>query len=124
MFENFNPRIECNDGFTISVQARESSYCQRNTEGKPVTVECGFPSTKPKTPEFLLYAEDNSDYTETVYPYIPVEVVEAELAALDQTQSANRDQFGITRPGTDEIDGHERVSFCVPSVVRASRCFA
>ena len=50
--------------------------------------------------------------------------IEAELAALDQTQSANRDQFGITRPGTDEIDGHERVSFCVSSVVRASRCFA
>ena len=78
---NFNPRIECHDGFTISVQAHGGSYCQRNTEGKPVTVECGFPSTKPKTPEFLLYAESNKDYTETVYPYMPVEVVEAELKA-------------------------------------------
>lgn len=76
-----NPRITCEDGFTISVQARESSYCQRNTEGKPVTVECGFPSTKPKTPEFLLYAEDNSDYTGTVYGWVPVEVVQAELDA-------------------------------------------
>ena len=78
---NFNPTIECHDGFTISVQAHGGSYCQRNTEGKPITVECGFPSTKPKTPEFLLYAENNSDYTETVYPYMPVEVVEAELKA-------------------------------------------
>ena len=78
---NFNPQIECHDGFTMSVQAHGGSYCQRNTEGKPVTVECGFPSTKPKTPEFLLYAEDNSDYTETVYGFVPVEVVEAELKA-------------------------------------------
>ena len=78
---NFNPQIECHDGFTISVQAHAGSYCQRNAKGKLVTVECGFPSTKPKTPEFLLYAESNNDYTETVYPYMPVEVVEAELKA-------------------------------------------
>ena len=47
------------------------------------------------------------------------EPAEAELTALDQTQSANRDQFGITRPGTDEIDGHERVSpLCVVCCAR------
>ena len=80
MFDH-NPLIECHDGFTISVQAHPLSYCQRNTEGKLVTVECGLPSTKPKTPEFLLYAEDNSRYTETVYGWVPVEVVEAELKA-------------------------------------------
>ena len=80
-----NPRITCNDGFTISVQAHDGSYCQRNTEGKLITVECGLPTTTPKTAGLRDYAENSydpsPDYTETVYPYTPVEVVEAELAA-------------------------------------------
>ena len=80
---NHNPRITCNDGFTISVQAHAGSYSQRNTDGVPVTVECGFPSTTPKTAELRNYAEryDGTDYTETVYGYVPVEVVQAELDA-------------------------------------------
>ena len=78
-----NPRITCNDGFTISVQAHSGSYCQRNTEGKLITVECGFPTTTPKTGELRNHAElcGTTDYTETVYPYTPIEVVRAELAA-------------------------------------------
>ena len=80
---NHNPRITCNDGFTISVQAHSGSYSQRNTNDVPVTVECGFPSTTPKTAELRQYAEcfDDHDYTETVYGYVPVEVVQAELDA-------------------------------------------
>ena len=67
----------------MSVQAHSGSYCQRNTDGVPVTVECGFPSTTPKTAELRNYAECFGDakYTETVYPYTPVEVVRAELDA-------------------------------------------
>jgi len=80
---NYNPIIRCVDGFEISVQAHSGSYCQRNTEGKLITVECGFPSTTPKTAELRNYAEnfDNVGYTETVYPYTPAEVVQAELDA-------------------------------------------
>ena len=80
---NFNPIIRCVDGFEISVQAHNGSYCQRNTEGKLVTVECGFPTTTPKTGELRNHAElcGTTDYTETVYPYTPVEVVQAELDA-------------------------------------------
>ena len=78
-----NPRITCKDGFTISVQAHDGSYCQRNTEGKLITVECGFPTWTPGTSVFRNYAElcGTDDYTETVYPYTPVEVVQAELDA-------------------------------------------
>ena len=78
-----NPRITCKDGFTISVQAHEGAYCQRNTDGVPVTVECRFPSTAPKTAELRNYAEcfANTGYTETVYGWVPVEVVQAELDA-------------------------------------------
>ena len=78
-----NPRITCTDGFNISVQAHSGSYCQRNTTGDLLTVECGFPTTTPKTAELRSYAElcGTSDYTETVYGFVPVEVVRAELDA-------------------------------------------
>ena len=78
-----NPRITCKDGFTISVQAHDGSYCQRNTEGKLLTVECGFPTWTPGTSQFRNYAElcGTDDYTDTVYGFVPVEVVQAELDA-------------------------------------------
>ena len=80
---NHNPRITCKDGFTMSVQAHSGAYCQRNTEGVPVTLECGFPSTTPKTAEFRGFAElcHPASFTETVYGWVPVEVVQAELDA-------------------------------------------
>ena len=79
----YNPRITCVDGFNISVQAHSGAYSQRNTEGDLLTVECGYPSTTPKTAELRNYAEcfDGTDYTETVYGYVPIEVVQAELDA-------------------------------------------
>mgnify|MGYP003148352157 CR=1 FL=1 len=77
---NHNPTITCKDGFSMSVQAHSGSYCQRNTDGVPVTVECGFPSTTPKTAELRGFAE-HSCFTETVYGWVPVEVVQAELDA-------------------------------------------
>ena len=70
---SFNPIIRCVDGFEMSVQAHDGSYCQRNTDGKLITVECGFPTTTPKTAEtdgdesdsgtdiFLSEKDDNSE---------------------------------------------------------------
>jgi predicted ThiF/HesA family dinucleotide-utilizing enzyme len=80
---NHNPRIVCQNGFSISVQAHAGSYCKHNESGELTHVECGFPSTTPKTKELLEYAEcfGNHGYTETVYGYVPVEVVQAELEA-------------------------------------------
>lgn len=109
-------RIECEDGFTMSVQVGENLYCTpRIDNGFPYSnVEVGFPNKKPKQKEFLKHAEDtddrffyhlwrlikyifsknwyrkrgikrqwniiwNSVYTETVYPYIPVEIVNKEI---------------------------------------------
>lgn len=67
--------IECKDGFKISVQASKNHYCQpRETlrTGYDL-VECGFPNA---TPEFILeYAEDIDNPTDTVYGYVPVELV-------------------------------------------------
>jgi hypothetical protein len=83
--KKLNPTIECKDGFAMSVQAHEGAYCipRQDYPSTPYThVECGFPSSKP----FAIlceYAElcGTDDYTKTVYAYVPVEVVQAELDA-------------------------------------------
>jgi len=69
------PRIVCNDGFTLSVQARAFSYCTPRSDTGPWTeVEVGFPS---EVEDLLLpFAEDSSSPTETVYGWVPVELVE------------------------------------------------
>ncbi len=72
--------IKCVDGFEMSVQASDQHYCERNAEGELIEVECGFPTTTPKTEKLRDHAE-TSEYTETIYPYTPIEVVRAELDA-------------------------------------------
>jgi hypothetical protein len=77
--KELNKRIVCKDGFSISVQANEFSYCNpRGDEGPYTHVECGFPSSEPKG-ELLEFAEDPDKPTQTVYPYVPVSIVMAEL---------------------------------------------
>ena len=83
MSKSHNPRITCKDGFTISVQARDSAYCtpREDYPSTPYThVECGYPSSDPLTKDLREYAE-RANYTDTVYPYTPTEVVQAELDA-------------------------------------------
>ena len=73
-------RIECVDGFSISVQATHGSYCSPRTNLGPWSqVECGFPSDVPT--EIMGYAEEPEDPTGTVYGYVPIELVEELIAA-------------------------------------------
>ena len=86
MMKEHNPRITCADGFTISVQGSSYSYATPREDNPPngyTHVECGFPSTTPKTDGLRAYAElfGTQDYTETVYGYVPIEIVQAELDA-------------------------------------------
>ena len=86
IMKSHNPRITCKDGFTISVQGSEFAYATPREDNPPngyTHVECGMPSTIPKTAEFRSYAElfHPADYTNTVYGYVPIEVVQAELDA-------------------------------------------
>jgi len=77
------PPITCVDGFRMSVQVSAHHYCTpRSDTGPWEEVEVGFPSI----PEPLLfqYVENvvgGSDYTDSVYPYTPVEVVAAVIEA-------------------------------------------
>ena len=70
-----NRKVICADGFGMSVQANENSYCvPRETMAEVYTqVEIGFPSEKEEL--IIDWAEDRDRPTETVYPYVPVSVV-------------------------------------------------
>jgi hypothetical protein len=66
--------IKCIDGFTMSVQASQYMYCEPRVDVGPWrAVEVGFPSMRVE--EFMKYAEDRGDPTQTVYNRVPVAVV-------------------------------------------------
>lgn len=67
-------RIECNDGFSISVQANTFSYCiPRENKAWPYSkVELGFPST---IDDLIEDFSEKPGSTKTVYPYVPIEIV-------------------------------------------------
>ena len=68
------PRVECRDGFNMSVQASTTHYCTpRDSAGPWTEVEVGFPSERAEP--LMPYVEDPNDPTGTVYGYVPIEVV-------------------------------------------------
>ena len=70
-----SPRITCQDGFSLSVQATHGAYCSpRNNTGPWSAVEVGFPSAEPEL--IMSYCGDPKKPTETVYGYVPIELVE------------------------------------------------
>jgi hypothetical protein len=68
-------RIQCVDGFSMSVQASDTHYCTPRTTGLGFynAYEVGFPSEA--EPLLMEYAEDESIPTGTVYGYVPVQVI-------------------------------------------------
>ena len=72
------PRAVMADGFSVSIQATEYTYCTpaMNHARSYTDVELGFPSEEDKLiNEYTEYLEDDT-YTDTVYPYVPVEIVD------------------------------------------------
>ena len=76
------PKIICADGFSMSVQVGSFLYSTPKKAAKRYSaVEIGFPSEH----EILIesYAEGCnhhlSDYTKTIYPYVPVRIVDQVL---------------------------------------------
>jgi hypothetical protein len=82
-FTSYNraQRIICKDGFSMSVQAGEGIYSQPRMDNCfPYNqFEVGFPSAKPYN--FREYAEfcGTEDYTDTVYPYVPADLIGKEI---------------------------------------------
>ena len=75
------PHIVCQDGFTMSVQVGYSLYSEPKKVAKRYSkVEIGYPSER----ESLLeeYVESfyvTPDFTDSIYPYVPVKVVDKVL---------------------------------------------
>lgn len=68
-------RIVCKSGLSLSVQASNRHYCHpRENVGPYKTVEVGFPSKE--IDDLMEYAEDPSRPTDTVYGYVPIQLVE------------------------------------------------
>ena len=92
------PHIVCSDGFEMSVQVGYSLYSEPKKVAKRYSaVEIGFPSED--EPLIEKYAESYYDpdvdfkYTETVYPYVPVRVVDKVLkkhGGIDLTETLRR----------------------------------
>ena len=70
--------LHCNDGFSMSVQAHSGAYCSPRTDPTDTDyyfkVEVGFPSEREEL--LMKYADDYDNPTDTVYGYVPVEVVQ------------------------------------------------
>ena len=94
------PHIVCVDGFEMSVQVGFSLYSTPKKVAKRYSaVEIGFPSEhEPLIEEYAetFYKEDGediTDYTDTVYPYVPVRIVDKVLkkhGGIDLTETLRR----------------------------------
>jgi len=73
--KNLNKKVVCADGFTMSVQANEGAYCEPrdDRQKKYSLVEVGFPSEE--EPLIMPWAESPDRPTDTVYAYVPVNIV-------------------------------------------------
>lgn len=79
-------RIRCADGFSLSVIAGWGTYCEPRPDwfngvpedyaGPYTRVEVGFPSQRPEPWDaWQPFCESPAEPTETVYGYVPVEMV-------------------------------------------------
>ena len=70
-----NKKVVCADGFEMSVQANEGAYCEPrlNKQEKYNLVEIGFPSEEESL--IMPWVEDKSKPTDTVYGFVPVDIV-------------------------------------------------
>jgi len=68
------PRLTCEDGFTVSVQANQYAYASpRSNTGPWYQAEIGFPSEEVKL--WAEWIEDPENPTDTVYGYVPLQAI-------------------------------------------------
>jgi len=92
------PHIVCTDGFTMSVQVGYSLYCKPKKVAKRYSnVEIGYPSEhEPLIEEYAecyTFEELDIDFTDTIYPYVPVKIVDKVLkkhGGIDITETLRR----------------------------------
>lgn len=74
---NVFPKMEFADGVTLSVQAHYGAYSQPRDDFADfyISVECGYPSEPIE--ELSPYQDGDGDPLQSVYGYVPIDVVEA-----------------------------------------------
>jgi hypothetical protein len=67
--------VTCADGFRMSVQASDTTYCEPRSDGAAAYSSCevGYPSMVEGL--LLEYAEDKEKPTETVYGWVPSQTI-------------------------------------------------
>jgi len=87
------------DGFTMSVQVGYSLYSKPKKVAKRYSeVEIGYPSEhEPLLEEWAetIFEDGSIDYTNTVYPYVPVKIVDKVLkrhGGIDLTETLRRSE--------------------------------
>jgi hypothetical protein len=75
-FHDNRPHAEMVDGFKVSIQASEMHYCTPRQSGLDFysSVELGYPTEREEI--IMPYAEDTDDPTNTVYGYVPIDIVD------------------------------------------------
>jgi hypothetical protein len=70
-----NKPVKCADGFRMSVQAHNGAYCCPRADGaeRYIEVEIGYPTEREEL--IMRFAEDSDKPTETVYAFVPAELV-------------------------------------------------
>jgi len=92
------PHIICQDGFSMSVQVGYSLYSTPKKVAKRYSaVEIGYPSDhEPLIEEYAecyTFEELDIDFTDTIYPYVPVKIVDKVLkkhGGIDMTETLRR----------------------------------
>ena len=70
--------ILCKDGFSVFIQASEAHRCEpRDNNGPYTAVELGYPN---RVDSLITAYAENEEYLNTVYPCVPVEIVDALIA--------------------------------------------
>ena len=92
------PQIVCTDVFTMSVQVGYSLYSEPKKVAKRYSkVEIGYPSEhEPLIEEYAecyTFEELDINFTDTIYPYVPVKIVDKVLkkhGGIDITETLRR----------------------------------
>lgn len=125
-FGDVAPRIVCESGFSLSVQAGESPYSEPRVIGADYysEVEVGFPSSG--VADLMPYAEEPERPTRTVYGWVPIQVVvdlinrhggpseaiEAEILASPRCQEVLEEDDMITEEeDTGQVNGLTEYSY-------------
>lgn len=81
-YDTIFPRMACVDGFSMSVQGHGGAYSTPRDDFADhySAVEVGFPSEREELLMPYIDGGEDTDPTETVYGYVPIEIIERVIA--------------------------------------------